>query len=209
MTCLPRILLADPQALVGEALARFLQPEFDVVGRVSDGLGLLAEARRLRPDLVLSDVTLPRLSGLAAARRLREEQPLARVVFLAAQADPRVAAEAFEAGGRAYVLRSASRCELVSALRAALRGERWLCGRIAGGRPERLKQVPRDPGPLGLLSPRRREVVELLAEGHSMKEAAAALGLTARTIAFHKYAAMKALDVASSAQLVRVAVEGR
>lgn len=206
---MPRILLGEPQALVGEALARLLGPEFDVAGCSTDGPRLVAEAGRLRPDIVLTEVALPRLSGIAAATRLRHEQPGVRVVFLTAQADPRLAAEAFRAGARGYVLRSASRPELVSALRAVQRGERWLSGSIAGGRPERLDDLPCDRSPLGRLTPRRREVVELLAEGHSMKEAAAALGLTARTIAFHKYAAMRALDVSSSAQLVRVAVEAR
>jgi DNA-binding NarL/FixJ family response regulator len=203
-----KVLLADPQALVLEAFARLLAPKFEVVGGATDGLRLVEEALRLRPDLVLMDLALPRLGGLLAAGRLRAELPATRVVFLAAHADPRAAAEAFRVGAVGYVLRSASAHELTRALRSVLRGERWLSPALAGGDPEALKEA-RGPGPLGRLSARKREVVQLLAEGHSMKQAAAALGLSTRTIAFHKYQAMRALDLTSSAQLVRFAVESR
>jgi DNA-binding NarL/FixJ family response regulator len=194
---------------VVEAFARLLEPEFDVVGCATDGVTLLEEARRLQPDLVLADVSLPGLGAPASARRLCHELPATRVVFLAAQADPQVAGEAFRAGALGYVLRSATAGELVRALRAVLRGERWLSPGLAGGNPEALSDAPRLAGPLGRLTARRREVIRLLAEGNSMKQAAAMLGLSTRTIAFHKYGAMKTLDVTSSAQLVRVAVEGR
>jgi len=203
------MVLADSQALVVEGFARLLEPEFEVVGRATDGVRLVAEALRLAPALVLTDVSLPRLGGLAAAGRLRNELPDTRVVFLAAHEDPQVASEAFRAGAAGYVLRSASPRELSRALKTVLRGERWLSPTLAGGNPDALPNAPRVKGPLGRLSPRRREVVELLVEGHSMKQAAAALGISTRTIAYHKYQAMKALAVTSSAQLVRFAVESR
>jgi DNA-binding NarL/FixJ family response regulator len=203
------VLLADSQALVLEAFARLLAPDFEVVGRATDGVRLVEEALRLGPALVLTDVELPRLSGLAAAGRLRHERPGTRVVFLSAYQDPQVAAEAFRAGAMGYVVRSASPRELTRALKTVLRGGRWLSPTVAGGDPEALPDATGVRGPLGRLSPRKREVVQLLAEGHSMKQAAAALGITTRTIAFHKYQAMKALAVTSSAQLVRCAVESR
>jgi DNA-binding NarL/FixJ family response regulator len=203
------MVLADSQALVVEGFARLLEPEFEVVGRATDGVRLVAEALRLAPALVLTDVSLPRLGGLAAAGRLRNELPDTRVVFLAAHEDPQLASEAFRVGATGYVLRSATPRELSRALQTVLRGGRWLSPTLAGGNPDALPDPPRVPGPLGRLSPRRREVVELLVEGHTMKQAAAALGISTRTIAYHKYQAMKALAVTSSAQLVRFAVESR
>lgn len=205
----PTVLLADSQALLLAAFARLLEPELKVVGRATDGMRLVEQALRLEPALVLTDVPLPRLGGLAAARLLRSELPGTRVVFLAAQDDPQVAAEAFRAGARGYVLRSASPWELRRALRAVLRGSRWLSPALAGGNPDALPDDARPAGPLVRLSPRKREVIQLLAEGNSMKQAAAVLGITTRTIAHHKYQAMRALAVKSSAQLVRLAVESR
>jgi DNA-binding NarL/FixJ family response regulator len=147
-----------------------------------------------------------RTVGCASAAK-RAARHAGRVPVL--PGDPQVVAEAFRSGARGYVLRSASGRELTCALRAVLRGERWLSPTLVAGNAEALSGATRLPGPLGRLSPRRREVVELLAEGHSMKQAAAALGITARTVAFHKYRAMKALAVTSSAQLVRCAFESR
>jgi len=169
----PRVVVADSQALVLEAFARLLEPELEVVGRATDGVRLVEAALRLRPELVLTDVSLPLLGGLAAACRLRDELPSTRVAFLAAHEDAQVAAEAFRAGAMGYVLRSASPRELTRALRAVLRGERWLSPALAGGRPDALPSV------------------------------------TEVTVAFHKYQAMEALSVTSSAQLVRLAVESR
>jgi DNA-binding NarL/FixJ family response regulator len=205
----PRLLLAEPQALVLEAFACLLEPEFDVVGRATDGVRLVEQALRLRPELVLMDVSLPRDGGLLAAARLRRELPGTRVVVLGIGDDPRVAADAFRAGANGYVLRSASPGELNRSLRAALRGERWLSTALVNGRSGVLPERADAPGRLGRLSPRKRAVIQLLAEGHSMKQAAAALGISTRTVAFHKYQAMQALSVTSSAQLVRFAVESR
>ena len=143
----PSLILADSQALVVEAFARLLEAEFDVVGRVTDGVRLVEEALRLAPSLVLTDVSLPRLGGLAAAGQLRHELPDARVVFLAADEDPRLAAEAFRVGAAGYVLRSATPRELSRALRAVLRGERWLSPTLAGGNPDALPDARRAPAP--------------------------------------------------------------
>jgi len=205
----PRVVLADPQAVLAEALACLLEPDFEVIGVATDGTELVKQAEQLAPALVVTDVSLPGLSGLAAAGRLLRVQPATRVVFLTACDEPYVAAQAFRLGAAGYVLRSASGRELVRALKAVLRGERWLSPALAGGDPAALQAQALVRGPLGRLSPRKREVVQLLAEGHSMKETAAALGITPRTVAYHKYQAMEALDVRSSAQLVRFAVESR
>jgi DNA-binding NarL/FixJ family response regulator len=201
--------LADSQAVLAEALACLLHPDFEVAAVATDGTELVAQATRLAPALVVTDVSLPRLSGLAAGGRLVRTLPDTRLVFLTACEDLDVAAEAFRLGAVGYVLRSTSARELFRALKTALRGGRWLSAALAGGDLEALPaQVP-ERGPLGRLSPRKREVVRLLAEGHSMKETAAVLGISARTVAYHKYQAMETLAVRSSAQLVRFAVESR
>lgn len=203
------MVLADGQAVVAEALASLLASDFEVAGVATSGTGLVRLAARLAPALVVTDVELPGQSGLAAAGRLLHQLPATRVAFLTACDDVHVAAQAFRLGAAAYVLRSATGRELVRALKAVLRGERWLSPALAGGDRDALQAQAQASGPIGKLSPRKREVVQLLAEGHSMKETAAALGITPRTVAYHKYQAMEALDLRSTAQLVRYAVESR
>jgi DNA-binding NarL/FixJ family response regulator len=200
-----RVLLADPHALVREGLRALLEPEFTVVGQVVDGEALVREALRLRPALVVTEVRLPGLGGLEAARRVLAQCPGTRVVFVTAVEDDGLAAEAFALGASGYLLKSSSAAEFLVGLRAAAQGRRALSARLAGARPEALPA--RASGPRGRLSPRANEVVRLLAEGHSMKQAAAALGITPRTVAFHKYGAMQALAIRSSAELVRFAVD--
>ena len=200
-----QVLLADAQALFQEGLRALLEPEFAVVGQAADGEALVKAAVRLRPGFVVTDVRLPGLCGLEAARRVLAECPGTRVVFLTAVEDDVLAAAAFALGASGYLLKSSSAAEFLAGLRAAAQGRRALSARLAGGRPEALPA--RAAGPRGRLSPRAHEVVRLLAEGHSMKQAAAALGIATRTVAFHKYGAMQALAIRSSAELVRFAVD--
>jgi DNA-binding NarL/FixJ family response regulator len=200
-----RVLLADPQALFLEGLRALLEPDFTVVGQVADGEALVSEALRLRPALVVTELRLVGLGGLEAARRVLAQCPGTRVVFLTAVEDDGLAAEAFALGASGYLLKSSSAPEFLAGLRAAAQGRRALSLRLAGGRPEALPA--RASRPRGRLSPRANEVVRLLAEGHSMKQAAAALGIATRTVAFHKYGAMQALAIRSSAELVRFAVD--
>jgi DNA-binding NarL/FixJ family response regulator len=209
-----RIVLADAQPLVADAFACLLGRDFEVAGVATDGTQLVEQAARLQPAIVVTDVSLPRLGGLSATERILRGRPATRVVFLTSCEDPRVAARAFALGASGYVLRRGRASDLVRALKAVLRGERWLAPSIAGGDPDALAALAAEPGavqpePIDRLSPRTREVVQLLAEGHSMKEAAAALGITPRTVAYHKYGAMERLAVRSTAQLVRFAVESR
>jgi DNA-binding NarL/FixJ family response regulator len=201
-----RLLLADPQVLVLEALRAFLPRDYRVVGCVRDGPKLVSEALRLEPDLVVSEVRLPGLDGIEAARRIRVARPWARIVFLTPLEDEALAAEAFAAGAAGYVLKSSTGAEFVAALRGVMRGERVLSRRIALGRPEGLRHGARACRCGSRLSPRASEVVRLLALGHSMKQAAYELGITPRTVAYHKYGAMHALGIGSSAELVRFAV---
>ena len=203
----PRVVLADSQAVVAEALARLLEPDFEVVGLATSGALLVKQANGLEPALVVTDVSLRGMSGLAAAGRILLQRPRTRVVLLTACQDERLAAQAFRLGAVGYVLRSTSGSGLVTALKTVLRGERWLSPELADGDPDALQT--QEAAPMGRLSPRKQEVVQLLAEGHSMKETAAVLGITPRTVAYHKYQAMETLAVRSTAQLVRFAFESR
>ena len=202
----PRILLADDHGLLLEAFQRLLEPEFDVVGSVEDGAQLVDVAERLRPDVVVTDVSMPRMGGLEAARRLRDSVPETHLVFLTVNEDPHMAAEAFRLGASGWVLKASTATELVGAVRAALEERLYLTPLVAGGDIDALPPPSVATNRVELLTPREREVVQLLAQGRSMKQVAADLGITARTVAFHKYRAMKSLAIETSAELVGFAV---
>jgi DNA-binding NarL/FixJ family response regulator len=205
----PRIVLAEDDTLLMEALSRLLEPAFEVVGTASDGDEAVRVALGVRPDLVLLDVRMPRSSGFDAARRLRAELPATRLAFLTANRDPQLAAEAFRIGASAYILKDSTPEEFEAALVAALRGEITLSPRIAGGDPGSLPPPPRAEGASERLSSRERDVLKRLAAGLSMKEVAAELGIATRTVAYHKYRMMETLSLRSSAELVGFAVKNR
>jgi DNA-binding NarL/FixJ family response regulator len=200
------VLLADDHTLLLEAFKRLLEPEFDVVGTAADGRELMTLAETLHPDVIVSDISMPGLNGLEACARIRERHPAVAVVYLTVNPDTHVAAEAFRAGARGYLLKSATGSELVGAIRTALAGRRFLSQAIAGGNIGALP-VRQATSAWDSLSPREREVVQLLAEGHGMKQVAAALGISARTVEFHKYRAMESLGATSNAELVRIALK--
>jgi len=204
-----RVLLADDHVLLLEAFRRMLEPAVEVVGAVKDGAALVEQALSLEPDLVVADVSMPRMNGLEAARRLRGELPRTRVVFLTVNEDPQMAAEAFALGASGYLLKSSTATELNDAIRAVLAGRRYLSQRLAGGDPEALPAAASADRPLDQLTLRERDVLKLLAEGLTMKQIGAELGIAARTVAFHKYRMMETLGVRTSAELVSFAVENR
>ena len=209
MSAPARILLADDHVLLLEAFRRMLEPAFEVVGTVPDGAALVEEALRLEPDLVVADVSMPRMNGLEAARRLRGELPRTRLIFLTVNEDPQMAAEAFALGASGYVLKCSTAIELDQAIRAVLAGRRYLSKRIAAGDPGTLPASASSANPLERLTLRERDVLKLLAEGLSMKQVAAELGIAPRTVAFHKYRMMESLGLRTSAELVTFAVENR
>ena len=202
----PRVLLADDHSLLLEAFARLLADDFDIVAMVSDGEQLVDAAARLVPDVIVSDVSMPRMGGLAAARRLRDQVPGSRIVFLTVNEDALMAAEAFRLGASAWVLKSATAAELVRAVRQALDGHRFLSRGIVGGDIAALPDVTVARSLAEDLTPREREVLRLLAQGLVMKQVAAELGITTRTVAFHKYRVMQQLGVTSNAELVQFAM---
>jgi DNA-binding NarL/FixJ family response regulator len=198
-----RILMADDHLMLLEAFKALLQPDFDVVGTVTDGRALLEEFSRLNPDVVLLDVAMPLLNGLDAGRQLKAQRRSVKLIYLTMNPDPDLASEALRLGASGYVLKSSAAQELKQAIQEALRGRSYITplitrdvvGSLMGPRTSRHE-----------LTMRQREVLQLLAEGKSMKEVASILDLTPRTVAFHKYRMMEQLRLKTSAELVKFAV---
>lgn len=202
-----RILLADDHTLLLEAFKRLLEPEYDVVGTVSDGQALLTSAQELKPDLIIIDIGMPQISGIEAARRIRESFPKAKLIFLTMNHDSEVAAEAFRIGGSGFLVKTSAASELLHAIREILRGGSYVTPGILKRTVSSVRRQPRPKKDFHELTKRQREVVKLLGEGRSMREAALILNLTSRTIAFHKYRTMEQLHLKSTAELVQYAVE--
>ena len=203
----PRILLADDHKLMAEALQHVLQTEFDVVGTVSDGRALIKAAGELKPELVVVDIGMPLLNGLDAADQLKALYPDIKVVFLTQNREPRYAVEAFRRKASGYLLKDSAASELTTAIREVLQGRSYISPLIAKGMlTHALNPAPGDPG-VRELSSREREVLQLLAEGKSMKEVAAVLDISPRTVEFHKYRVMELLGVRTTAELVQYAIK--
>jgi DNA-binding NarL/FixJ family response regulator len=205
----PRVLLADDHRLLREAFAQVLEQHCEVVGCVSDGRAVLAAASELQPDIVVLDIAMPLLNGLDAARQLKRVMPDVKVIFLTVSEDPDLAAEAFQAGASGYVLKNSAAAELVQAVEEASQGRSYVTPLAARGLVDNFLQEPERAKKATSLSARQREVLQLLAEGHTMKEIARILEITPRTVAFHKYAMMRELGVKSSAELVQQAIKQR
>ena len=199
------VLLADDHAIVMEGLAGLLQHEFTLVGTVADGIQLVEAARERRPDVIVTDVAMPGMSGIEAMRRLRAEAIPAKVIFLTMHADAQLAAEALRAGASGFVVKHAAGKELIAAIHTVLRGGRHLTADLAS---DVLTTLADGGAPAaGSLTSRQREVVSLIAEGRTMKEVAVALALSPRTVESHKYQAMQALGFQTTAELIRYAIE--
>ncbi len=186
-----------------QGLAGLLQSDFELVGTVGDGRALLDAARRLRPDVIVTDLAMPVLDGLDALRRLRRQGSACKVIFLTMHADGHLAAEALRAGASGYVLKHAASEELVRAIHEVFQGRVYLTPLLARDIVTALAEQAGDTG----LTPRQRDVLRLIAEGGTMKKIAVALGLSRRTVEAHKYEIMKALGLHSTAELVRYALD--
>lgn len=203
----PRILLADDHTLFVEALYKVLENEFELVGSVGDGRALLGAATRLLPDAILLDLSMPLLNGIDAARQLRRLVPDCKLVFLSMHGDPTYVTEAFRAGASGYVLKRANATELIHAIKTALRGQFYVSPLLAKGILDPLihQQTP----PAGLqteLTLRQREVLQLVAEGRSLKEIASILCLSIKTVEFHKTRIAKQLGLHTTADLTKYAM---
>jgi DNA-binding NarL/FixJ family response regulator len=198
-----RILLADDHLLLLEAFKVLLEPEFEVVGTVTDGRMLLDEFARLHPDVVVLDIAMPLLNGLDAGRQLKAQRRAVKLIYLTMNPDPQLAGEALRLGASGYVLKSSAARELKQAIHEGLRGRSYITPLITR---EAVGSLIQHRSTRQELTMRQREVLQLLAEGRSMKEAAAILDLTPRTVAFHKYRMMEQLQLKSSAELVQFAM---
>lgn len=203
----PRVLLADDHRLLAEALKSLLADEFELVGVVEDGLALLEAVDRLHPEVVVADISMPGLNGIDALLGLRQRGCDVPVVFLTQHRDVTFARRALEAGAAGYVLKHSAASELVSALRAALAGNTYITPQLAGELLEAVKAGPAaDADPLATLPPRQRQVLQLVAEGRSAKEIAAALAISPRTVEFHKFQLMQTLGLHTNAELTHFAI---
>jgi DNA-binding NarL/FixJ family response regulator len=202
----PRVLLADDHALVLGAFEKLLAGDCDVVGQVSDGRALVAASEMLKPDVIVLDVAMPLLNGLEAGRQIKQTQRHVKLVFLTMNEDPDLAAEAFRAGASGYLLKRSAVSELTTAIREVMEGRSYVTPLMTQGLVGSLLNAD-DKAPSHELTARQREVLQLLAEGRSMKEVASVLNLTPRTVAFHKYRMMEQLKVKSTAELIQYAVK--
>jgi DNA-binding NarL/FixJ family response regulator len=206
---LPRVMLADDHTILLEAFSKLLEHDFEVVGTVSDGRALLEAAPDLKPDVIVVDVGMPLMNGLEAALRLKEQIPSVRIIFLTMNEDPDLAAEAMRSGASGYLLKSSAASELIRAIHMSLKGKSYVTPKIARGMQKSFINNPSPKGRAKALTPRQREVVQLLAEGKSMKEVASVLNVTARTVAFHKYRVMEVLNLETNADLIQFAIKSR
>jgi DNA-binding NarL/FixJ family response regulator len=202
----PRVVIADDHRLVVAGLEQLLADDCIVVGTANDGHTLLKEVQRLRPDVVVQDISMPPLNGVDLIREVRRIDPAIRIIVVTMWEDPDLAARAFRAGASAFILKNCAAGELHEAVRCAMQQKSYVTPLIASGLIHALTKQTQDEGSDHTLTARQREVLRLLAEGKSMKEVAGILKLTVRTVAFHKYRIMRLLKIKTSAELVRFAV---
>jgi len=209
MKRLPRVLLADDHAMLLAAFEQLLAPLCRVVGSVADGRALLEAAPRLKPDVIVLDISMPLLNGVEVCRKLKPELPGTRWVFLTVNEDADLALEAFRAGASGFLLKRSAASELFSAIKVVMEGGLYVTPLLTDGMPLPLFLGRKSEASEDELTPRQREVVQLLAEGRPMKEVGDILGVSPRTVAFHKYAIMEQLDIKTTAELVQYAIKQR
>jgi DNA-binding NarL/FixJ family response regulator len=202
-----RIILADDHGLILDGLKNLIETEYDVVGTFQDGHSLVEGAAALAPDVVVLDIGMPRMNGLLAGELLKEAMPHVKLIYMTMNRYADLAAEAFQLGASGYLLKSSAGSELLHAISEALLGRSYITPLLANGDEplsiRELKLQKKHPR----LTVRQKEILQLLAEGRTMKEIAFMLDLSPRTIAFHKYSMMSLLDVKSSAELVQFAAK--
>jgi len=202
----PRVLLADDHALLVGAFEKLLSGENEVVGQVNDGRALVAAAAKLQPDVIVLDISMPLMNGLEAGRQIKQQNRNIKLIYVTMNEDPDIAAEAFRAGASGYILKRSAVSELSTAIREVMLGRSYITPLVATGLVGSLMHTD-DAKLTDVLTSRQREVLQLLAEGHSMKQVAGVLNLTPRTVAFHKYRMMEQLKVKSTAELIQYAVK--
>jgi len=202
----PRIILADDHTLLLDALKNLIEPEFEVVGTFNDGKALVEAVPRLNPNVVVLDIGMPTMNGLNAGQRLKQMMPMLKLVYLTMNHDPDVAGEAFRLGASAFVLKNSAATELLQAIRKVVRGGYYVTPLMTKGMEGSVVQYFKQRKAKYPLTLRQKEVLQLLAEGRSMKEVAFVLNVSARTVAFHKYTMMEHLHIRSNAELIEYAL---
>jgi DNA-binding NarL/FixJ family response regulator len=202
----PRVILADDHKLILDALKNLVEPEFEVVGTCVDGLSLLEGAPNLNPNMIVLDIGMPMMNGINAGQRLKQLMPSVRLIYLTMNEDPDMAAEAFRLGASGYLLKKSAGAELVQALRQVVRGGTYVTPLMTKDMVGSFIQNFKRRKSTNHLTLRQKEVLQLLAEGRSMKEVAFILNVSPRTVAFHKYTMMEHLNIRSSAQLIEYAM---
>jgi DNA-binding NarL/FixJ family response regulator len=202
-----RILLADDHVMISAAFRKLLEPQYEVIGSVEDGRSLLKTATELKPDVVLVDIGMPLLNGLDAARELKKQLPQVKLIFLTMNTDSDIAAEAFRAGASAYLLKNSQASELLQAVHDVVRGLSYVTPQIKRGMEERFIRDPKAVSRPKELTGRQREVLQMLAEGRSMKEIAYVLQISHRTVRFHKARIMEELGITTNSELVKYAMK--
>lgn len=201
----PRVLIADDHAFVGDSIRALLADHCEVVGMVTDGRALVRQATEMEPDLIVTDISMPLLNGIDGAEQIRLALPKVRIVFLTMMDDPNLAAAAMSLAPVGYVLKHSAASELLTAIKEVLQGRSFITARL---RPEnRVVQQERAVRASKELSPRQRDVLQLLAEGRSMKEAADILNVSEKTVEFHKYHVMRSYNLRNNADLVLFAIK--
>ena len=204
-----RVLLSDDHQMLMDALKSVLEPRCEVVGAVTNGHSLLEAAEKLRPDVIVLDIAMPQLNGLDAARKLQQKMPAVKLIFMTMNEDPYLVGEAFRAGASGFLLKQAAGFELIDAIEKVLKGGKYLTPRAAKGLTSISLREPKSREHAPVPSGREREVIQLLAEGRTMKEAASVLKITTRTVAAHKYHAMELLQIKTNAELVQYAIKSK
>lgn len=202
-----RIFLADDHTLLLDAFRKLLEPEYEIVGTATDGRKMLKMVSKLAPDLVLMDIAMPNLNGFDAGEKLKKTLPDVKLVFLTVNEDPDMVTEAFRIGASGYLLKSSAASELFQAIDAVLNSRSYVSPKLAESMADAQIKNPGAQKVHGDLSIRQREVLQLLAEGNTMKQVAAILNITPRTVAFHKYQIMETLDIKNNSELIQFAVK--
>ena len=203
----PRVVLADDHTLVLDALKSLLQTQFEVVGVFTDGASLIESAPSLNPNVIVLDIGMPTMNGLIAGQRLKQMMPSVKLVYLTMNQDPDLVGEAFRLGASAYLLKNSAASELVRAIQEVVRGGFFVTPLLTKDMVGSFVQNFKRRKSTNHLTLRQKEVLQLLAEGRSMKEAAFILNVSPRTVAFHKYTMMDHLNIRSSAQLIEYAMK--
>jgi len=202
----PRVLLADDHSLLLDAFETLLADDCEVVGKVLDGRAVIAAAELLAPDIIVLDIGMPLMNGLESGRAIKRRSPHVKLIFITMQEDAALMDEAFDVGASAYLLKRSAASELSCAIHEVVHGRTYVTSLIAN-QPPPVPSHDDDPAPTYSLTPRQRRVLRLIAQGHSMKEIAAALNLAPGTVAFHKYRMMAQLKIRSTAELIQYAVK--